>query len=90
MSADKASVNLTRTHSFTEAWERSKKFCPACGKAGLWTLPPTEYSLEPGDRAVCTGCGEAFRIAEDTDPYDRSVLEQRLVALRVADEAGAA
>lgn len=70
------------SHEYTESWEKTELFCPACGKREVHEEQSGgDYYV--GTWFLCAACGAGFHLPTEPEPHPMSEQDQqRLGAIR--------
>ena len=74
--------NGKHSHEYTESWERTELFCPACGKREVHE-EQSKGDYYVGVQFLCASCGASFYLPSHPEPDPKNEQDvQRLAAIR--------
>jgi hypothetical protein len=71
----------TWSHKYSETWEPTEYYCPACGKQSVW-MESYGGDYYVGERHLCIGCNVSFYLPEGVDRNTNRQIQQRLKNIR--------
>lgn len=70
------------SHEYTESWDKTELFCPACGKQDVH-VDTGAADYYAGEYHLCAACGAGFHFSCTPEPHPINEQDrQRLAAIR--------